>query len=126
MRYINICPIVILLFLSGCANIFPRNKSADQDIPQAKVRPYAYSGLLKRNDSFWKLPFGGPDYDYYIADKKGNKMAFLDISELAIGTSLADLVGKTVTVNGQTFPHRYCGIIIIKAKHIILAANRKN
>jgi hypothetical protein len=121
---------VIMLLLSGCSSTFSGNLSQTRkhhesystapDIPQAKVRPYAYSGTLKRYEpSIWLLPFLRPNYDYCIADEKGNTVAFLDISDLAMGTSLASLMGKTVTVSGQTAPHKYRGVIIIKAKHII-------
>jgi hypothetical protein len=135
MPYLDISLITIFLFLSGCSSIFPEHTteihkrsesakfSAEQDIPQAKVRPYAYSGTLKRYDSFWTLPFLGPNYDYYISDAKGNIVAFLDISELATGTSLANLIDKTITVNGQTAPHKYRGVIIVKAKHIVVVTN---
>jgi hypothetical protein len=124
----------IALLLSGCSSIFTENSSnhkrprttkfsSDRDIPQAKAHPYAYSGTLKRCDSPWIPPFLKPNYDYCITDTKGDTIAFLDVSDLAIGIPLANLTGKTVTVNGQTFPHKYRGVIVVKVKHIIVTTN---
>ncbi|MDR0740971.1 MAG: hypothetical protein LBF34_04670 [Puniceicoccales bacterium] len=125
----------IAFLFSGCSSIFfgdsseirkhseSTKPSPDSDIPQAKAHPYAYSGTLKRCDSFWIPSFWKPNYDYCITDSKGDTIAFLDVSNLAIGTSLANLIGKTVTVSGQTFPHKYRGIIVVKVKHIIATTN---
>jgi hypothetical protein len=124
---------VIALLFSGCSSIFPGDSSKirkhsekspiDSDIPQAKAHPYAYSGTLKRCDSFWIPSFWNPNYDYRIVDSKGDTIAFLDVSDLAIGIPLANLIGKTVTVNGQTFPHKYRGVIVVKVKHIVAPTN---
>jgi hypothetical protein len=125
----------IALLFSGCSSIFSEDSSkihkhsdstkssTDSDIPQAKAHPYAYSGTLKRCDSFWIPSFWKPNYDYRITDSKGDTIAFLDVSDLAIGIPLANLMGKTVTVNGQTFPHKYRGVIVVKVKHIIATTN---
>jgi hypothetical protein len=139
VRYLKtsfaILEIAIALLLSGCFSIFPEDSSkihkhsekssSNPDIPRAKAHPYAYSGTLKHCDSFWIPPFFKPNYDYCIADTKDNTIAFLDVSNLAIGTSLANLIGKTVTVSGQTFPHKYRGVIVVKVKHIIATMNQK-
>jgi uncharacterized protein YceK len=129
-------PILVLFFLSGCASIFPENTSSkrkrsasvkfstEQDIPKSKVRPSAYSGTLQRyNPSFWQLPFFESDYDYHITDKKGETIAFLDISDLATGTPLTNLLGKNITVNGQSFPHKYRGVVVVKAKNIVVSTD---
>jgi hypothetical protein len=139
MWYLIFPSTIVLLLLSGCTSIFPENTTGTQrdpesversdgrDISRTRARPYAYSGTLKRYDpSPWVLPFFRPNYDYCIADEKGNTMAFLDISGLATGASMASFIDKTVIVNGQTSPHRYRGVIIIKAKHIILTTHKKN
>jgi hypothetical protein len=128
--------VATVLFFSGCSGIFSENSSAlnkqakfaksfDREIPQAKVRPCAYSGILKHCDSFWLLPFWKPNYDYCIADIKGNTITFLDISDLAMGISLANFIDKMVTVHGQTFPHKHRGIIVVKAKHLVPHETKK-
>jgi hypothetical protein len=124
----------IALLFSGCSSIFfgnsstpdkqpEPNKSTDRSIEQAKVRPQAYSGILKRYDPFWLLPFWKPIYDYCIADIKGNTVAFLDISELAMGIS--SFIDKTVIIYGQTSPNKYRGAIVVKAKHLVPHETKK-
>ena len=89
---------------------------SEANIPPAKVRPSAYSGFLKPSKSFFLLR---PNYEYCLTDKKGNTVAFIDTSTLVTGTPLLSFTGKEITVNGQTFPHKYRGVIVIKAQSII-------
>ncbi|MDR1303032.1 MAG: hypothetical protein LBJ81_00225 [Puniceicoccales bacterium] len=96
------------------------SSSDNPQIPTATVRPYAYSGVLKRREpSLWQWPFFQPNYEYHITDKKGKAIIFLDLSTLATGTSLANLLGKMVTVNGPSSPHRYRGAMVVKAQNIV-------
>ncbi|MDR2201088.1 MAG: hypothetical protein LBN94_03200 [Puniceicoccales bacterium] len=97
----------------------PVKFSTDPDIPTAKVRPSTYSGRLERfRANFFQLFLPHPNYEYRIKDDKGKITAFLDTSNLATATPLVNLVGKIVTVNGSSSPHRHRGTIIIKAKYI--------
>jgi hypothetical protein len=136
VRYIYISSIAfcaaISFIFSGCSSVFLGNSSqipkhsaavpsAKQDIPYAKVRPYAYSGILKRcHSSFWHLPLFRSNYDYCIVDTRGNTIAFLDISDLATRAPLANLIDKTITVNGPSFSHKFRGVVVIKAKYIAI------
>jgi hypothetical protein len=93
--------------------------STSSETPQTKIRPYAYSGILKLYDApFWRWPFSYPDYDYCIFDENGTMAAFLNTSDLAIGTSLANFIDKRVTVSGQIAPHKHHGAIVINARYI--------
>jgi hypothetical protein len=90
------------------------------DIPASEVRPYAYSGILKRHEpSLWQWLFPWPNYEYHITDEKGRAIIFLDLFALATGTSLVNLQGKMVTVNGPSSPHRYRGAMVVKAQNIV-------
>jgi hypothetical protein len=94
-------------------------RSSEENIPLAKVRPCVYNGRLERCQSpFFNLPFFGAGYDYCIADERGKTIAFLDISNLAMGTPLYNLCGKNITVNGPSSPHKYRGVMIIRAQNI--------
>jgi hypothetical protein len=127
VRYLNFIILGISFFFSGCSSTFSGNTtehseakklSANSDTP-AKVRPYAYSGTLKLYDApFWRWPFSHPDYGYCITDEKGTMAAFLDISDLAMGTSLVNFIDKTVTISGQIAPHKHHGAIVINARYI--------
>jgi hypothetical protein len=98
----------------------PVKFSTDQDIPTAKIRPSAYSGRLERfQANFFQLFLPHPNYEYRIRDEKGKIIAFLDTSNLATATPLVNLVGKVVTVNGSSSPHRYRGTIVVKAKYVV-------
>ena len=90
---------------------------SELNIPPAKVRPSAYSGILKPSPSMFLFR---PNYDYCITDKKGNIVAFIDASELVTGTPLLNLNGKEITVTGQSFPHKYRGVIVVKAQSIVI------
>ena len=90
---------------------------SESNIPSAKVRPSAYSGTLKPAKSVFLFR---PNYDYCITDKKDNTIAFIDTTELVTGTPLLNLKGKEITVTGQSFPHKYRGVIVIKAQSIII------
>ncbi|MDR3317537.1 MAG: hypothetical protein LBS71_01885 [Puniceicoccales bacterium] len=95
-----------------------------QEIPSSKIRPPAYSGkLLRFQSTFWRSLFLSPNYEYYITDTKGHTVAFIDTTNLATGTSLVNLLGKTVTVNGSSFPHKYRGVMVVQAKYIVATAN---
>jgi hypothetical protein len=94
-------------------------RSSEENILLAKVRPYAYNGRLKRCQSLlFSIPFFGAGYDYCITDEKGKTIAFLDISNLATGTPLYNLCGKNITVNGPSSPHKYRGVMVIRAQNI--------
>ncbi|MDR1434875.1 MAG: hypothetical protein LBI77_00510 [Puniceicoccales bacterium] len=94
-------------------------RSPEQNIPLAKVRPCVYNGRLKRcQSSFFNIPFFRAGYEYCITDEKGETIAFLDISNLAIGTSLYNFCGRNITVNGPSSPHKYRGVMVIKAQNI--------
>ena len=123
MRYF--CSLFFIVFAALCANAkhaLSRRAAhapvtvSESNIPPAKIRPSAYSGILKLTRSFLLLR---PNYEYCITDKKGNTVAFIDTSELVTGTPLLNLSGKEITVTGQTFPHKYRGVIVVKAQSIV-------
>jgi hypothetical protein len=96
------------------------NPTSGPQIPFAAVRPYAYSGIFKRyKPSLWQWPFFRPNYEYHITDEKGKAIIFLDLSALATGTPLINFQGKMVTVNGPSSPHRYRGVMVVKAQNIV-------
>jgi hypothetical protein len=98
----------------------PVNPTDGPQIPSSAVRPYAYSGILKRYEPpLWQWLFPQPRYEYYITDEKGKAIIFLDLSALATGTPLINFQGKMVTVNGPSSPHRYRGVMVVKAQNII-------
>lgn len=102
----------------------PRNTQKivyDQDIPKAKINPTIYSGKLKYNGNSFFSFLWRPKYDYSLTGTNGETTAFLDITNLS--TPLLNLEGKTITVNGQAFPHKYRGVMVIVAQSILPAEN---
>lgn len=91
----------------------------DVAIPEAKVRPSVYSGILKTVHSFWFRSH----YTFRITDTKGKTIAYLDTSQLVTGAPLCNYQGKEVTVTGRTFPHRHRGVVVIKAQSLAPSTN---
>lgn len=90
------------------------------DLPKSDFHPGTYGGRLK----CFRGGFLRYRYDYALTDDHGQILAYLDTSELVLGTPLRELANQHVSVIGDPETRKYHGRLVVKVRVVTPIATR--